>query len=206
MKTRKVTESKCGKKDELYRKKRSALPEAQPYAYPSTVARSITTTSRGSGVVISTHQKNNLDLEEKKFGIFMAQHGKKYDSDEEYQYRLGVFKQNLQKIKLLQEYEEGTATYGVTRFADLTEEEFSGHSLGLRPDLKRKFKSVKQANIPNLPKLPDEFDWRNYNAVTPVKNQGLCGSCWAFSVTGNIEGLYAVKHKSLVSFSEQGQC
>lgn len=204
MKTRKVTESKCGKKDELYRKKRSALPEAQPYAYPSTVARSITTTSRGSGVVISTHQKNNLDLEEKKFGIFMAQHGKKYDSDEEYQYRLGVFKQNLQKIKLLQEYEEGTATYGVTRFADLTEEEFSGHSLGLRPDLKRKFKSVKQANIPNLPKLPDEFDWRNYNAVTPVKNQGLCGSCWAFSVTGNIEGLYAVKHKSLVSFSEQG--
>lgn len=200
MKTKKVTESKCGKKADLYyseegdrRKKRSPWARAGPQPYPRASSRAVIISEQG------------LDLEEKKFGTFMAQYEKKYETQEEYKYRLGVFKQNLQKIKLLQEYEEGTATYGVTRWADITEEEFSGRALGLRPDLRRKSKhAVKKANIPQLPRLPDEFDWRNYSAVTPVKNQGLCGSCWAFSVTGNIEGLYAIKHKNLVSFSEQG--
>jgi len=192
--TKKVTDSKCGKQEDLSkdnekREKRSPYPEHKSLSPP-----------RSSSVMVSSR---NVDLEEKKFGAFMAQYEKSYETDEEYQYRLGVFKQNMQKIKLLQQYEEGTAQYGVTRFADLTEEEYSKHYLGLRPDLRRKHKSVKQAEIPNIPTLPEEFDWRHYNAVTPVKNQGMCGSCWAFSVTGNIEGLYSLKHKNLMSFSEQ---
>lgn len=136
------------------------------------------------------------------FDEFIRKFNKTYDSALEYNYRYNVFKDNLNKIELFNKKELGTATYGVTRFADLTSEEFS-KSLGLRQDLRSENDiPYKMAKIPNID-LPVQFDWRTKNAVTEVKNQGLCGSCWAFSTTGNVEGQYAIKYGKLVEFSEQ---
>lgn len=116
--------------------------------------------------------------------------------------RLTIFKRNLQLIEDLNRYEQGTAKYGVTEFADLTNDEFKQ-----RTGLVRDFgddNRIKNpiAEIPNV-EIPKSFDWREKNAVSDVKDQGQCGSCWAFSVTGNIEGLHAVKSGKLEQYSEQ---
>jgi len=101
---------------------------------------------------------------------------------------------------MLQRSEQGTARYGVTHLSDLTQEEFKSNYLGFNgdpPDI-----HWPAAEIPDVD-LPEEFDWRDHGAVTPVKNQGMCGSCWAFSVTGNVEGQNAVRNGELLSLSEQ---
>jgi cathepsin F len=100
----------------------------------------------------------------------------------------------------------GSAVYGVTQFADLTTEEFKRFT-GLRPDLKTPdtthTRRVSETQI-RFTDLPVNFDWRNTSGVvSPVKNQGMCGSCWAFSATGNIEGISAIANKKAVSLSEQ---
>jgi len=135
------------------------------------------------------------------FHNFMEEHQKVYNTREEYKERYGIFRENMKKVQFLHETEQGTGEYGATAAADLTEMEFKKTFLGWNtkddPEI-----HWPAAEIPDV-ELPKEFDWRQKNAVTEVKNQGQCGSCWAFSVTGNVEGQYAVKHGELLDLSEQ---
>ena len=141
--------------------------------------------------------------DEALFEVFIKKFEKTYDSADEKRDRFKIFKQNLKIIKDLQTFEQGTAEYGITMFADLTPKEFKARYLGLRSELKHENEiPLPEAEIPDIP-LPSKFDWRDHGVVTPVKDQGQCGSCWAFSVTGNVEGQYAIKHNQLLSLSEQ---
>jgi len=98
---------------------------------------------------------------------------------------------------------ENTAVFGVTKFMDLTPEEFS-NSHGWK-----KIDNVNEALCNGTPPVlaavmaPDSFDWRDKGAVTNVKDQGQCGSCWAFSTVGNVEGQWFLKHQQLTSLSAQ---
>uniref|UniRef100_A0A8C2KV13 Cathepsin F n=1 Tax=Cyprinus carpio TaxID=7962 RepID=A0A8C2KV13_CYPCA len=116
--------------------------------------------------------------------------------------RLRIFQENMKTAQTLQSLEQGSAEYGVTKFSDLTEDEF--RMMYLNPMLSQwSLKKEMKPATPASTAAPDSWDWRDHGAVGPVKNQGMCGSCWAFSVTGNIEGQWFKKTGQLLSLSEQ---
>jgi cathepsin F len=145
---------------------------------------------------------------ERDFDAFVLEHGKTYASDaKEYAKRLEIFAENMARAKEMSARDG--AEYGATPFADLTEDEFASSLLMREPIDAARVERLKRHEssrvLPHLPteNIPLNFDWRALGAVTPVKNQGMCGSCWSFSATGAVEGAHFVKSGALVSLSEQ---
>lgn len=131
---------------------------------------------------------------------FVTTYQKAY-TPEEAAVRFRIFKDTLLRIDM-QNTEHPTATFGINKFADLTPNEFS--SMYLMPNFKSGFTGANyQPVAPSVEALPISFDWRDKNAVTPVKDQGQCGSCWAFSATEEIESQWILKGNAAVELSPQ---
>jgi len=133
------------------------------------------------------------------YATWMHKYGKSYTSDE-FQSRFSIFKQNMDYVRDWNAAESSTVL-GLTYFADLTNEEYRSIYLGTHFDGTERLKNALPFNL-EAP-LADTVNWVNKGAVTPIKNQGQCGSCWSFSTTGSTEGAHFLKTGNLVSLSEQ---
>ncbi|XP_002977185.2 senescence-specific cysteine protease SAG39 [Selaginella moellendorffii] len=137
------------------------------------------------------------------FEDWAAKHGKSYSSDSEKARRLMIFSDTLAYIEKHNAQPNTTFTLGLNKFSDLTNAEFRANYVG-------KFKSpryqdrrpAKDVDV-DVSSLPTSLDWRQEGAVTPIKDQGQCGSCWAFSAIASIESAHFLATKELVSLSEQ---
>ena len=139
------------------------------------------------------------------FSKFQKLYNKEYQTFEEFENRFEIFRTNLYNIFKHNENSTHTFKMGINQFADLTPEEFRETRLnGFLKKPKKLFRTDSQCiSFTGTNKtLPDTVDWRS-KAVTPVKDQGQCGSCWAFSSTGAMEGAWAIAKGQLVSLSEQ---
>jgi len=137
------------------------------------------------------------------FDVFNRNFNRTYGTVELKQKKFEVFAENMELMHHLNRIERGTARYGITKFMDLTTDEFSKlYRPGFVDHFGEKPKLFDTKMLKST-KIPDSVDWREKGAVTPVKNQGSCGSCWAFSTTGNVEGQWFRKTGKLVSLSEQ---
>jgi C1A family cysteine protease len=156
------------------------------------------------------------DTENPGFGFsqFIARYGVFYDSDQEFQDRHTAFAQNLKNIQELnndQINKGGEPVFGMSPFLDFTPEEFRRLYLGLPVHNS----TTRTSSITNVRSVQDQdqeqprptalsaIDWRNQGAITPVRDQGQCGSCWAHSATEAIESFYFLANHSLPTLSVQ---
>ncbi|KAJ7546186.1 hypothetical protein O6H91_08G029200 [Diphasiastrum complanatum] len=142
------------------------------------------------------------------FEKWCIENGKVYDNGlaTEKNRRFQIFKENL---RIIHAHNLGNHSYwlGLNKFSDMTHEEFQAKLTGLKVDkavaMGRKDYSFFQDNQADLKAIPSSLDWRQKGAVTPVKDQGSCGGCWAFSATGSVEGINKIVTGNLISVSEQ---
>jgi len=154
----------------------------------------------GHGWSMNVIQREKEIIEDAGWQIWKSGHNKKYDDFGAEKVRYAIWKDNLERIT---EYNKNSKNVflAMNKFGDLTHTEFKAKYMGYRSKKSRVGGSTFLP--PSNVKYPAAMDWRKGGLVTPVKNQGQCGSCWAFSATGSLEGQHKKKTGNLVSLSEQ---
>jgi hypothetical protein len=145
----------------------------------------------------------SLQSDMKSFLNFCNAYGKSYN-DIEFGKRFQIFSDNL-KIAAQHQAKNPKARFGVTKFSDLSPEEFRSFYLmpvELHKNRPPKNPAKVQKPLPTVA-LPDSFDWNDKGAISPVKDQQQCGSCWAFSATETTESYHFIDHGNLPILSPQ---
>jgi len=164
---------------------------------------------RGEGANLELLSKINQHKD--AFKSWMKDHERVYENTEEEVKRLITWVKNHEHIERHNNKENSSSyTLGHNQFSDLTNDEFrrlnflGDYSPGTEGAIDMFGPASPETSVSRkLSDLPDTVDWVKEGAVTPPKNQGKCGACWAFSSTGAIEGARFIKTGELVSLSEQ---
>ncbi|XP_050238788.1 senescence-specific cysteine protease SAG39-like [Mercurialis annua] len=135
---------------------------------------------------------------------WLAEYEKSYRNEEEKLKRFQIFKNNVEFIEKFNNAGEESYKLGINQFADLTNEEFRAFWTAYKkPAVGGSLMAATPFKYENVTDPPSAIDWTQKHAVTSVKDQGTCGSCWAFSAVGATEGLRKITKNDLTSLSVQ---
>ncbi|KAJ4713678.1 putative Cysteine protease [Melia azedarach] len=138
-----------------------------------------------------------------RYQQWMARYGRVYENSIEQEKRFNIFKENVARIEAFNYANEKPYKLAVNEFADLTNEEFKTTRNRFKGHMCSDDQKTASFKYENVTAVPSTMDWRKKGAVTPVKDQGQCGCCWAFSAVAAIEGINQISNGKLLSLSEQ---